>query len=362
MDGGLAVARSGFLAGKEAAMNGESKPGVMVVGLGFTGKRIARMLLEREENVVAVVDLRLSAHPQNQGKTLVEVLRQAGEASEELPDAPLVATIEEALGLGAVRAAIVSTASELEAVADVAESLLSAGVNVLTTSELALDPLYPTQDKMLAKRIDAAARKGGATFFAGGVQDVLWASLAGVLSGGCARIDRVYGKGCAVLDNLGPRCLDAALVGQPLSVFEGLETDNEVMTQALCVLARLFELEVSSASTMVSPCVARQDITLPSGRVVPEGSASGTVFKSVVSTREGVVLAADFTEKVSEPGEQPSVYWRLEGEPTFEVTVADAWGDDTTCAAIVNRVADVIDAEPGYLSVADMPLVHWRAH
>lgn len=62
----------------------QEAPALAVVGLGFTGRRIARMLLERGENLAVVVDLRLRKHMQYRGLGLGDILCQGGEPVPDL--------------------------------------------------------------------------------------------------------------------------------------------------------------------------------------------------------------------------------------------------------------------------------------
>ena len=42
--------------------------------------------------------------------------------------------------------------------------------------------------------------------------------------------------------------------------------------------------------------------------------------------------------------------WTVEGEPTTTITVERPATVELTCATIVNRIPDVINAEPGYVT------------
>lgn len=341
----------------------QEAPALAVVGLGFTGRRIARMLLERGENLAVVVDLRLRKHVQYHGLGLGDILCQGGEPVPDLERAnqvPVVESVAEALAVAPLEVALVSTASQLPDVTDVSKELLQAGVNVLTTAEMAVAPRFPGQDEAVVAAIDVAGRAGGASFYAGGVQDALWMSLAAALSGSCLKVSAVHGRSCAPLDSLGPSCWEAANVGKDVAVFEGLESDNLVMAQALFSLAEALGLAVTSVETSVAPAVARVDITV-GDRVILAGQAAGSIFGTRIETAQGVVLTSEFAEKVSEPGDDMGVHWRIEGAPSMELSVADANGDDTTATALINRIPDILVAPDGYCTLADLSPLRWHA-
>ncbi len=52
--------------------------------------------------------------------------------------------------------------------------------------------------------------------------------------------------------------------------------------------------------------------------------------------------------KVYAPGESDSNRWSLVGEPSLELHNDDLPTHLTTCSTLVNRIPDVIAAEPGY--------------
>lgn len=91
------------------------------------------------------------------------------------------------------------------------------------------------------------------------------------------------------------------------------------------------------------------------------GQAAGSIFGTRIETAQGVVLTSEFAEKVSEPGDDMGVHWRIEGAPSMELSVADANGDDTTATAFINRIPDILVAPDGYCTFADLSPLRWHA-
>jgi 4-hydroxy-tetrahydrodipicolinate reductase len=98
---------------------------------------------------------------------------------------------------------------------------------------------------------------------------------------------------------------------------------------------------------------AALDATVPAGRVI------GFTDIDVVTTKEGPRLVLEMTGKVYSPGGADSNSWVLSGEPTLDLENQVLPTHLTTCATLVNRVPQVLNAEPGYVSVAELPRLQY---
>lgn len=52
--------------------------------------------------------------------------------------------------------------------------------------------------------------------------------------------------------------------------------------------------------------------------------------------------------------------WTIEGEPNTTIVVARPATVELTCATIVNRLPDVINAEPGYITTEKLGDLNYR--
>ena len=66
-------------------------------------------------------------------------------------------------------------------------------------------------------------------------------------------------------------------------------------------------------------------------------------------TKEGITIESECIGKVYAPEEFDKNIWTVEGEPTTTIVVEKPATVELTCASIVNRLTDVVNAEPGYL-------------
>ncbi len=66
-------------------------------------------------------------------------------------------------------------------------------------------------------------------------------------------------------------------------------------------------------------------------------------------TKEGIILETECIGKVYSKDDYDKNEWTIEGEPNTTITVARPQTVELTCATIVNRIPDVINAKSGYV-------------
>jgi 4-hydroxy-tetrahydrodipicolinate reductase len=67
-------------------------------------------------------------------------------------------------------------------------------------------------------------------------------------------------------------------------------------------------------------------------------------------TEEGIIIESECIGKVYAPDEYDKNIWTVEGEPTTTITVEKPETVELTCGTIINRIQDVLNAEPGYVT------------
>lgn len=85
---------------------------------------------------------------------------------------------------------------------------------------------------------------------------------------------------------------------------------------------------------------------------IKAGDATGMSAIVTTKTKEGIVLETECIGKVYSKEDYDKNEWTIEGEPTTTITVAKPQTVELTCATIVNRIPDVINAKSGYISTA----------
>ena len=330
----------------------DKKIKAIMVGLGNTGIPMVQYMHEHGIEITGAVDIDKSL----KGKRLSELTGIEG------LDLAISDNIEEVLRSADADIALICTVSLVEDLYDTALACLNHGVNVLTTAEKAFSPGYNGNRKLI-EALSEAALSHNVTMYASGVQDVLWVTFATVLSGLCSHIDEIHGTNYALIDGFGPLCLEEAFVGKKVEEFEEGEQLNDDFNYALNEVALALDLTVVSEETRISPIICREDVYSPEAGVhVKAGEIIGGLTSTTMETEEGVRLAADFHEKLREEGDTEKNEWVIKGSPSLRLTMDEMYGEYTTCTTVLNRIADVINADAGYISAAQMPAPRYHAH
>ena len=83
---------------------------------------------------------------------------------------------------------------------------------------------------------------------------------------------------------------------------------------------------------------------------IKAGDATGMSEVVTTKTKEGITIESECIGKVYAPDEFDKNVWTVEGEPTTTITVEKPATVELTCATVVNRIPDLIKAEPGYVT------------
>jgi len=324
---------------------------VVQIGIGPLGQKITRYILEREAiRIVAAVDL----DPGKAGKDLGEV---CGLKSMGIPIAPSLAR---ALKAGKADAAVLTTVSDMIRITPQIEEILSFGLPVVSTCE---ELSYPWETSpQLAGRIDQAARARGLAVLATGVNPgYLMDSLPLVLTAVCQRVDRIR---VSRLQNAAFRRLPfQKKIGAGLSLeqFEVKKLAGTLrhvgLTESMHMIASRLGWKLDRTEEVLTPVIARQKI-VTEALTIPAGYASGVqqIGRGFVGGEERITLI--FRASVGEPASEDTV--EIEGEPRIVSRIEGGVnGDVATCAIALNALKQVLRAQPGLRTMADIPLVSY---
>ena len=262
---------------------------------------------------------------------------------------------------------IVTTMSLLK---DLEEPLLlcaELGINAITTCEEAFYPMNSNPN--LTKKIDDLAKKNGCTITGSGYQDIYWGQLITSITGSTQKITKIKGSSSYNVEDYGIALAKAHGAGLTLTDFEKeiASVDNisneerqkiiesgeylpSYMWNVNGWIAEKLGLTVLSQSQKCVPQTYNEDIFSSTlNMTVKAGDATGMSAVVTTNTKEGIVIESECIGKVYAPDEFDKNIWTVEGEPTTTIVVEKPSTVELTCATIVNRLPDVVNAEAGYI-------------
>ncbi|NUP36548.1 MAG: dihydrodipicolinate reductase [Streptomyces sp.] len=329
---------------------------VAIYGPGAMGLHITRLLRERGVRIVAAITRPGSEKVGEDLGTLaglaplgVPVRSDAKETLEETePDIVAVA---------------VSTYLD-EVMYEIYATVVRAGANVITLAEEMLYPV-PTAGPR-AEQLDELARRHGVTVTGTGHQDAYWVNLVSLLVGSAQTLHTVEGELSWNVDDFGPAVAKQQQVGQTVGEFNSwLANATRKPTfgrTSLYALAAAIGLTPKQPETRTTPVIATKTTPCQAlGEDIAAGRVLGYTDTDTLHTEEGIELIISSTGKVYDAGESDFNEWRTTGRPALHLRNDHVITPDTTCTTLVNRLPDVIRAEPGIVTVDRLPQLRYHA-
>lgn len=321
---------------------------VVQYGCGRMARNIIRYLVECGAEIVGAIDT---------NPALINT--DAGVFAGISPlGIPISNDAEAVLDRGKPQVAILSLYGTMEEIAAPAEACLSRGISVITSCE---EAFYPQNTaKHLYLHLDRIAREHQCTMVATGMQDVFWLNMAACVAGGCHHIDTMeaiisynaeeYGKALSLAHGVG-------LSPEQFRATVGRETKQmpSYIWNAVEALCRKMGWPVKNLKQRCEPCLAphpmRSEIL---DLTVPKGHAIGMTSIVTAETAIGPTVTMKSVGKIYAYGEEDLCLWKIKGEPNTEFSVRNPATVEHTAAAVVNRIPTVMNAPPGFLTVAEL--------
>lgn len=273
---------------------------------------------------------------------------------------------------------IVTTMSLLS---DVEEPLMicaELGINAITTCEEAFFP--GNSNPILTHRLDETAKKNGCTITGSGYQDIYWGQLISSIAGSTHKITKIKGSSSYNVEDYGIALAKAHGAGLTLEEFdtEVAAADRVSDEERLKViekgkyvpsymwnvngwLAQKLGLTIISQRQKCVPQTHDKDLFSTTLNMnIKAGDATGMSAVVTSETKEGITLETECIGKVYSETECDRNEWTIYGEPDTTIVVERPATVELTCASVVNRIPDVINAEAGYIPTAQMPDLKYR--
>lgn len=327
----------------------------VVYGVGEMGKLMTRLMVEKGVDVVGAIDNR----PNVVGKDLGEVSGLGYLLNVTInDDADAVFSSVEA------DIAVMAFCSEVKTMFLPAKKCIEHGMNVISLTE---ESLYPwTTSPELTLELDRLAKNYGVTVTGGGIQDIIWINLVSVLTGGSHTIEYVLGQTTGNADDFGPVVIEHFYVGETKEGFKNkvkeAKLEEGYMGLALESLIADLGLTIKEKTQGIEPVIAEEDVNSKSlGRIIKKGEVLGAAQIDEITTEQGIKFRAEFIMKVYREGENDKSRWVIKGEPDLYLGNDKFPGRILSCTPMVNRIPDVINSEPGFITVEKLPKLKFRA-
>ena len=348
----------------------EKKVKVVQIGTGKMAKYTMRYVLEKGGEVVGAVDVNPNIIGQDIGKVMgcedlgvkVTAFEQAEEMLKQVkPDV-----------------CIIETMSLLK---DVEESLMlcaKLGINAVSTCE---EAFYSwNSNPNLTKKIDELAKQTGCTIAGTGYQDIYWGQLITSICGSTQKITKIKGNSSYNVEDYGIALANAHGAGLTLEEFDkqvaSVDKISDEERQKIIEsgeylpsymwntngwLCDKLGLTIKSQTQVTVPTTNKEDIYSETlGVTVKAGDATGMSAVVTTTTKEGITIESECIGKVYSKDDYDKNEWTIEGEPDTTIVVARPATVELTCATIVNRIPDVINGMPGYVSTDKLDELKYR--
>lgn len=335
-------------------------------GCGKMSKYTVRYALEKGLKIVGAFDIDNSLV----GKDLSVVLDS---------DSPLKVKIKHADEFDAflqsheVDIVVVTTTSIFAENYPIYEICAKNGVNAISTCEEAF--YAQNSNPTLAKKLDKLAKSTGCTICGSGYQDVFWGNLISVLAGATHKIDTIKGKSSYNVEDYGISLARVHGAGLSPEEFEKevashdniSEKEREelikkgkfapsYMWNVNGWLCSKLGLHVVSQTQKSVPQIAEHDIYSSTlDMTIPKGHCTGMSAVVTTKTKEGITIQSECIGKVYDKNEFDCNDWTIMGEPNTRVVIERPSTVELTCATVINRIVEVLCAEPGYTTTDQMP-------
>ena len=338
----------------------ENKVKVVQFGTGKMAKYTMRYVYEKGGEVVGAIDV----NPAVIGKDIGEIIgcenKNVKVTSFEDAEAMLKKVKPDIC--------VVETMSLIKDLEDPFMLCAKLGINAISTCEEAFFPWNSNPN--LTKKIDELAKQTGCTITGSGYQDIYWGQLITSIAGSTQKITKIKGSTSYNVEDYGIALANAHGAGLTLDEFDKQvaivdkisdEERNKIIQSGDYLpsymwntngwLCEKLGLTIKSQTQVTVPTTNKEDIYSSTlGMTVKAGDATGMSAVVTTETEECITIESECIGKVYSKEDYDKNEWTVYGEPNTTITVARPSTVELTCATIVNRIPDVINAEPGYVT------------
>ena len=349
----------------------EKKIKVVQYGVGKMSVYTMRYVYEKGAEIVGAIDV----NPEVIGKDIGEIMGTENKGVKVVS----ATEAENLLKETKPDVAIVTTMSLIKETEEPLMLCAKLGINAITTCEEAFYPM--NSNPSITKKLDELAKQTGCTITGSGYQDIYWGQLVTSIAGSTHKITKIKGSSSYNVEDYGIALAKAHGAGLTLEEFEkqvaSVDKISDQERQALIEkgdylpsymwnvngwLCDKLGLTVKSQRQETIPQTYKEDIDSSTlGMTIKAGDATGMSAIVTTETEEGITLETQCIGKVYSKEDFDKNEWTIERQPNTTLVINRPSTVELTCATVVNRIPDVIKAEPGYVPTSRMgELKFWK--
>ena len=337
---------------------------VVQYGCGKMSIYTMRYAIEQGMEIVGAIDI----NPEVIGKDVSSVI-----GCEEVGvDVRNVSELDSLLKEVNPNIAIVTTMSLMSDLEEVLMTCAKNGVNAITTCE---EAFYPANSSpRITEELDRVAKENNCTITGSGYQDAFWGNLITTIAGATHNITKIKGSSSYNVEDYGIALAQAHGAGLTLEEFDkevasadriSEEERNKLIESGEFTPSYMWNtngwlcdklgLTPISQTQKCVPMTHTEDIySTTLNMTVKAGDATGMSAVVTTETKEGITIESECIGKVYAETDCDKNEWTVYGEPDTSFIVTRPNTVELTCASIVNRIPDVINAPSGYVPTSKM--------
>lgn len=333
---------------------------VMQVGCGKLASYLMRYVIEDGGEIIGAVD----NDPDLLGMDIAKIASLEEKSGIEVNR---LSDLEDLIKSGKPDIAIIATDMLLEPVAGLVRTCVENHLNVIIAGDEALYPANSNPN--LYQQLDALAKEYQCTISGGGYYEGLWGTMVSSLAASTHTIKTISGHSILNIDDFGAGLCQAYGIGLTKAAFEkAFSAIDELSDEKRDALIKngqyvtcgiwnfggwvsdKYGLHLKSQHQLRTPILAETDISsIALGKKLKKGCVIGMHDYYEAQTKAGITINIDFEAKILNRDEISLENWQIEGEPNKTITMQGVNGLSCACAAIVNRIPEVVKATPGYI-------------
>lgn len=348
----------------------ERKIKVVQYGVGKMSLYTMRYVYEKGCEIVGAVDV----NPNVIGKDIGDILGTEAKGVKVVSAEDAESMMENANP----DIVIVTTMSLIKDVENALMLCAKLGINAITTCEEAFYPM--NSNPKITKELNEMAMSTNCTITGSGYQDIYWGQLISSIAGSTQKITKIKGSSSYNVEDYGIALAKAHGSGLTMEEFDKqvasadrisdeerkkvIESGEYLPSYMWNVNGWLCDklgLKIKSQTQKTVPQTHSEDIYSQTlGMTVRAGDATGMSAVVTTQTEEGITIESECIGKVYAEDEFDKNEWTIIGEPETTLVINRPATVELTCASIVNRIPDVINAKPGYVPTEEIGELNYK--